>query len=287
MFLRALTPIHVGVGHGGEIVDLQVQRDEFGFPCIWSSSLKGAMRSNFTMTMSNNPCIRAVFGPEPASPEVSEYSSALNVLDVRLLLIPVRSIRGVWVYATSPHLLGYLATYLEVTRAQTPAQLQDVVTGVTSKGDILVDENKAVLNEESVALKVDKDLCIKLFSNILPQQLLNRVTKRGLVVLDDDLMKTLARKSMLIQYRVRLSRKTKTVEEGPWSEEYLPEETMFVSAILGRAISDVAKSRTQCVLQSDICSWVEEAFNSKLRWKLWLGGKETLGRGFVEVYLVR
>jgi CRISPR/Cas system CMR subunit Cmr4 (Cas7 group RAMP superfamily) len=37
--------------------------------------------------------VRAVFGPEPASPEVSEYSSSLSLLDARLLIIPARSIK--------------------------------------------------------------------------------------------------------------------------------------------------------------------------------------------------
>ena len=87
MFTYALTPLHPGAGRavGGGPADLPVQRDEFGLPTIWSSSLKGFLRSSFELKargaqrdeerVANETFVRAVFGPEPASPEVSEYSS--------------------------------------------------------------------------------------------------------------------------------------------------------------------------------------------------------------------
>ncbi|MFP3157935.1 MAG: RAMP superfamily CRISPR-associated protein, partial [Caldivirga sp.] len=45
ILLESLTPLHPGSGRGSAYVDLPVQRDEFDFPTIWSSSLKGALRS--------------------------------------------------------------------------------------------------------------------------------------------------------------------------------------------------------------------------------------------------
>ncbi len=42
LFIYSLTPTHPGTGRGGgEIIDLQVQRDEFDIPVIWASGLKG------------------------------------------------------------------------------------------------------------------------------------------------------------------------------------------------------------------------------------------------------
>jgi len=287
IFLRALTPVHVGVGRGGEIVDLSIQRDEFGFPCIWSSSFKGSLRANITRVVDENekPCVKVVFGPEPGSSEVSEYSSALSIVDAKLLLIPVRSLRGVWIYATSPHLLSYLDKYLEAVKGQSLSQLQNISIGVTSRSDIFVDGSKAVLNEELIELKVEQGLELKLFKDILPKELLDRVSRRGLVILDDDVMKALVNRSMLIQYRVRLKSETKTVEEGPWSEEYLPEETILVSAFVGRQVAKEVLDRTRCSMQSNVCSWVKQILASKLRGRIWLGGKETLGRGFMEIYV--
>jgi CRISPR-associated protein Cmr4 len=46
VFIEALTPLHPGAGRSVEgLADLPVQRDEFGFPTIWASSLKGAIKS--------------------------------------------------------------------------------------------------------------------------------------------------------------------------------------------------------------------------------------------------
>jgi CRISPR-associated protein Cmr4 len=45
-WLVALTAVHPGVGRSEEAqVDLPVQRDEFGLPTVWASSLKGAIRA--------------------------------------------------------------------------------------------------------------------------------------------------------------------------------------------------------------------------------------------------
>ncbi|MGC9227526.1 type III-B CRISPR module RAMP protein Cmr4, partial [Caldivirga sp.] len=121
-FIEALTPMHPGLGKGGEgFVDLPVQRDEFGFPTIWASSLKGAVKSSLLLECDNSSneierlvCRRRIlltFGPDTG--EASEYASAISMLDARLILIPARSLKGVWTYVTSPHLLNYLFTYLE------------------------------------------------------------------------------------------------------------------------------------------------------------------------------
>jgi len=44
VFVRAITNLHPGTGRGGEVVDLPVQRDQFKFPMIYGSSLKGAIK---------------------------------------------------------------------------------------------------------------------------------------------------------------------------------------------------------------------------------------------------
>lgn len=68
LFIYSLTPTHPGTGRGGgEIIDLQVQRDEFDIPVIWASGLKGGVfRSNFTLRCGGNDAcrnkVKAIFG---------------------------------------------------------------------------------------------------------------------------------------------------------------------------------------------------------------------------------
>ncbi|MCX8185483.1 MAG: RAMP superfamily CRISPR-associated protein, partial [Sulfolobales archaeon] len=71
LYVRALTPLHVGVGRGYSAqVDLPVQRDEFGFPVIWSSSLKGALKAWVEGS------VRKCFGPEPEELETAEFKQS-------------------------------------------------------------------------------------------------------------------------------------------------------------------------------------------------------------------
>ena len=287
-YLRALTPVHAGVGRGGEVIDLPVQRDEFGFPCIWSSSLKGAVRSALTRAVAGSDdekCLKVVLGGEPRTQEVSEYPSHVSLFDAKLIFIPMRSLKGVWVYGTSPHLLSYLNLYLEGIGKSVPEALRNVGEDTASKRDIFVRGDVAVLNEEWVSLSVEENLVEKLFSDVLPSELLERVKARGLVVLNDDTMKNLIGRSMLVQYRVMLSRETKTVQTGPWAEEYLPEETILVSGVVGRIPDLNLLAKARCRLESSVCDWLIDRLARDLRSRLWLGGKETLGRGLLEVHL--
>ena len=266
LFVYALTPLHLGAGRSAASgpVDLPIQRDEFGFPVIWSSSLKGVLRSNFTLKARNaqseeeqvtrETFVRAVFGPEPASPEVSEYSSAVSVLDARLLMIPARSLKGVWCYLASPHLLNYYKVYLEIASEYAP-QLKTNLDGIKnlvetvekafkSRGadadrTALVSDERCVvrsdqrsvvvLNEEEFAAEVRGELAG--IWKLLP----SGTEQRCIAVVTDDAAERLVRKSLVIQPRIRLDYERKTVSPGGlWDEEYLPQRTLMVSLVVAK-----------------------------------------------------
>lgn len=285
LLLRALTPLHVGIGRYEALhVDLPVQRDEFGFPTIWSSSLKGAVKAVLPSDVKRH------LGSEPG--EVSTTPSHVAILDAKLLFIPVRVLRGVWMYATSPTLLSYLNNYLEplktmlnvknVEKINSSAVESDVGGGlaVTNRGDVVA-EGKAVVNEVDIPCTVRKNLVeeLRLHNVVKETDILNLVNQRGLIVLPETNNQALniINKSLLIQYRVRLKRETKTVEEGPWSEEYIPMETVFVSLILCR---DDVKSGAKA---AEVCAKLKDLLHGR---SIYVGGKETIGRGLAKLYLV-
>ena len=266
LFVYTLTPLHPGAGRtvAGGPVDLPIQRDEFGFPVIWSSSLKGVLRSNFTLKAKNaqseeeqvawETFVRAAFGPEPASPEVSEHSSAISVLDARLLVIPARSLKGVWCYLTSPHLLSYYRAYLEIASEYAPQlkrnfeginKLEETVKKVfESKGAdadriALVSDERCVirsgqrpvvvLNEEEFTAEVRSEL-VGIW-NLLPAG----TEQRSIAVVTDNAAERLVRKSLVIQPRIRLNYEKKTVVSGGlWDEEHLPQRTLMVSLVVAK-----------------------------------------------------
>ena len=288
LYVFALTTLHPGVGRAGEHVDLPIQRDEFGYPVIWGSGLKGSLRSYFTRLNKNNE-VKIIFGPEPASDEVSEYSSAVSVHDARLMLMPARSLRGVWIYTLSSHLLSYLEIALEAleTSSQEIAStIFDALRKLKKKAEnlgrgnvilssdkYLVDKNEAFLNEKKLAASVDGEL-IGLVRSIIPQAIHDKVN--GVALLNDEDMSEIVRRSLLVQYRVSL-KDTKTVDRGAlWSEEHIPQRTIFVSYIA--CWPPRAKNAPDNLKEPK--SVYEFVKNAKF---INLGGKETVGHGLVRL----
>jgi CRISPR-associated protein Cmr4 len=282
LFIRALTSIHVGIGRTeGYHVDLPIQRDEFGYPTIWASSLKGAVKANISVNQ-----VKKYLGSEPDEKET--YPSSISITDAKLLMIPGRVLEGVWTYVTTTQLLENLEKYVNIyneVNKTNPLNLSILKpTGnakYTRLGRIFVNEYE---------LEVDaKDTLPSNFldqsglKSILPNEIVSNITSRGLLIVSEanNLGLNLVNKSILIQYRVRLKRGEKTVETGPWSEEYLPMETVFVSLVLCRDFKDKEKNIT--ISPMDVCKEFTSTLNGK---SLYLGGKETIGRGLVKIYLM-
>jgi len=278
IFVKALTPVHVGVGRGEAThVDLPVQRDEFGFPTIWASSLKGAIKANLSGE------VKKLLGAEPHE-EVAP--SHISLLDARLILIPVRILRGVWTYGTTPHLLGYLKRYLEIhisiNKTAYPNDVQQVwgivppdLNRAISSKDF---EKPVMVNELELAEVEKRPEMLYGLSSILPSEVGSAVKERGLIVIPDKDGRgpEVINRSLMVQYRVRLEKETKTVEAGPWSEEYVPMETVLASVVLCRSF----KQGEGKVEAKDVCEKFKQATNGKT---VYVGGKETIGRGLVKL----
>lgn len=303
-WIVALTSIHPGVGRAEAAhVDLPVQRDEFGLPTIWATSLKGAVRAKAEEGLfSGSYCadegkieecakVIAAFGPKPDY--AYEHSSAVSFLDAKLFAIPARSLKGVWTYVTSPLLLGFAKLYSQALGVGLNLpQIPAVGEGEVALSDKAYAEGgAAVINE--MRFKVAPQEAPRI--DLPPFKKVKEITGREpafAVVSDQDLPKVV-RRSLLVQYRVRLSQKTKTVETGPWSEEYIPPFTAFIAGIHchGRARESVKvrlppKDKEKKPEEKEVqlkgfdpCAYVE----SKARGALWIGGKETVGRGLVEI----
>ncbi|GGP20776.1 type III-B CRISPR module RAMP protein Cmr4 [Thermocladium modestius] len=287
--------MHPGSGRGGDVVDLQIQRDEFDMPVIWASELKGTVRSSFALDCGDDNCrkeVNAIFGPEAGAPD---YSSAVSFLDARLLLIPARSLRGVWVYVTSPHLLSYYSTYLyalsglnghlKESYRKKHEDLDKLISDVreamgngkslASAGEYTIND-KVVINELELEAKIDQKGVKKKLADLLGGELGNKVSAAGLVVVDDDVIRDIVRRSLIVQTRVRLDRATKTVVSGGlWEEEYLPQHSLMASAVL---CSSTKASNDELKDPRKICEKLTKLGS------VVIGGKETVGKGLAKLW---
>ncbi len=286
LILKAITPLHVGAGRGASVhVELPVQRDEFGFPTIWASSLKGALRANFD---GGSKCDKnTIFGPEPASPEVSEYSSAASFTDARLILIPGRLLKGVWAYITSPHMLEQFRTLLEVRGERIDVPSVGDSEALVSKPELILTGSDwrryIVVNEARLEAREDKGV-VESLSKILPDKIASMVKGKGVIVVPDTVARDIVNRSMVIQYRVRLDPNTKTVIPGAlWSEEYIPSNTVMASLVVCREPRRRRSEGGACASATDVCNDLVGYF-ANTRNTIYVGGKETIGKGLVELY---
>jgi CRISPR-associated protein Cmr4 len=255
LFIYSLTPVHAGIGRQiDEYVDIPVQRDEFDIPVIWSSSIRGSLGNNF-------PNLKKLLGIKG---DKSFSESEISVLDARLFLIPARTLYGIWIYITSPHLFTYYSIYNEILNKNSPITINPIPLATNDK-TIIFENNKAYINE-ILFDKVKVEESLKNLFNLLPEELIKDLLKTSVFVVDDNIVRDVINRSLIIQHRIKLKENEKSVEEGPWTEEFVPMFTIFVSGI-------ICKSS---------CETVKETINSK---SMIIGGKESLGKSLVKLYV--
>ena len=262
-------------------MDLPVQRDIFDYPCIYSSSLKGATRSYFSLKAKEIKCqqqridiekyINSVFG----SPN---GSGGYSFLDGYLLVIPARKKRGIVIGVTSPFLIERFYKYYNIFRDRPINEIEDIAI---NDGEYILLIGKEDLNEEVVVneIKFKKsntelpEYYKKTFIELFKEKLGVILPYKHVIIINDDIFKDLILpRSMMIVTRVQLNPDTKKVSSGPWTEEYVPQGTIFYSFIYKNLWN---------IGDQDFKSLVSKFGYSCNVLLLNLGGNETIGRGMV------
>jgi CRISPR-associated protein Cmr4 len=107
LLFQAITPVHVGSGQDVGLVDLPVIRERTtGHPFLPGSGIRGALRDRCEAkereTGNDTPLTRRLFGDDREG-EIS--AGCLSFLDAHLLLFPVRSVPGPFVWITCPFVI--------------------------------------------------------------------------------------------------------------------------------------------------------------------------------------
>ena len=241
LFLIVETPLHTGSGSDLGIVDLPIQREKHtDYPKIEASSLKGSIREIFD-AQNDKSQVELAFGPEQGD----LHAGALGFTDARLLLFPVKSVKGVFAWVTCPAVLERFKYDLSICQPSITFvdNLPSRNTVPTESGLIVKDEGnakKTVLEEYTFTVNSDKecDAVAKWIANrVLPPDLCynywREKVKRALVVLSDDDFRDFVTLSTEVIARTKIDSKTGTVQTGAlWYEEYLPTDSILYSLAL-------------------------------------------------------
>lgn len=333
LFLYTETPLHAGGEEGFGTVDLPIQRERITrLPVVQGSGVKGALRETLTPRNRDESTgwIEDVFGPEPKAPKddkgkantrvqandgeetsgdqgenkngdsettsaPSTWAGAMSVLDARLLLFPVRSVRGGWAWTTAPIQLQRLKRDLEIIGVKTDWQVPTVKSGAALVGDnstvVLKDsaQNQTVVLEDAfykVTTDANVDNLAVWLQTALPEMssyrdFRDRLPKQ-LVVLTDTDFTYLGELATEVCTRIRIDYETGTVAKGAlWTEESLPSESLLWSLA---TMVNSRKTKSKEGEAKVLVGKVSEALKGHGRIRL--GGDRTIGRGWMGVRLM-
>lgn len=312
LFLVCNTPTHVGSGSELGIVDLPIQRERHtGFPKFEASSLKGSLREAFERGNADEIKIHKIFGfdedaasgkAKTAIPEKSrEYAGAIGFTDARLLLFPVKSMKGVFAWITCLRALKQFQSDMQLTNKE--FQIKGLNDDFLQGNDVYlfsVDSNlkvgeKIILEEYTFSLANELNGAIKVVESDaeydLPDWLAEKLfsndgsywaekIKKDIIVLPDDDFKDFVNLSTEVITRTKIDNNTGTVAQGAlFTEEYLPAESILYTLAL-TAAEFKEKDRME---EAEVYSF----FSENLPEVVQIGGNATLGKGIVSTKLVK
>jgi len=310
LIARTLTPTHFGIGRAPGAVDLPIARDSMGYPIMPASSIKGALKRRcgvvsdcITETRNGSkllcsckerdesscddkrecPTCCCLFGGESGD----KGASALSILDLLLFAVPAPSRTHGWVYVTSEYLMRRLIDIVINLRGGRAEKAEKafneprflpvffIKNGREDKkvGVSVFDKNYEDVNTDAP----DKLGSLEEVVNGLGG-LAGELPNRLLVLPDNEAVQVINR-SVIRYWRVRLDYEKKVVTAGPWSEEYVPPDAVFVGAVVDtgwrnefcyEGVHD-AVERLEGVLSEEFTAV--------------LGGKESVGKGLVKLFL--
>ena len=293
-FVHALSPLHAGTGQGSGVIDLPIAREKAtGIPYLPGSSVKGVLRDK----AGESDLTYSLFGPTTAN--ASDHAGSLQLADARLLLLPVRSLRGTFAWVTSPYLLRRIARDAADAGVHTSLTVPTLADG---ECDVIA-QSALKLDRQQVNAKVmieDLDLTAKpqqaqawadwLKGKLFPSSdtVWPTLLAERLCIVSDDVFSFLLTTAIEVIARNRLEDTTKTVAKGAlWYEEALPAETVLYG------LATITPSKQALIhyrdRNNDKDFKIEELvskLNEIASGSMQFGGKATVGRGLCRVHLL-
>ncbi len=281
LFLHALSPLHAGTGQGVGVIDLPIAREKgTGIPIVPGSSIKGVLRAN----CSEDDTKTRVFGPDTSN--ASDHGGSVQLSDLRLLFLPVRSLAGTFAWVTSPLLLrrfqrdAVLASS-GFAAAIPPIPREDVCLVARRDAGLVFKQkevDEVVLEDLKLTPQPSDD--IKTWAAVLAPQIFggdmawaDLFTKR-ICVVHDDVLSFLLETATEVTARIQLDKDKKTVKHGAlWYEEALPTESILAGIMVVQPIM---------ANEAEVFGIIQALTNNPLQ----VGGSVTVGRGLCRIHMV-
>ncbi len=294
IFIYTETSLHAGSGAGVGVIDLPIQREKYtDYPVLQASGIKGALRDYFESSPNKEHAdsVNAVFGPDTIGGPGDAFAGAASFTDGRLLLFPVRSLRGVFAYTTSALALSRLKRDLEMTGRQAPWRVPNQPTEsvvLTTPGSAVTEGDKVVLEEYLLTAQPSEDvaaiagwLSAHALSPAEEYTFWREKMKTSLVVVADEVFTDFVKLSTEVQARIRIKNDTKTVDQNAlFYEEALTADTLLYTVAMANA--PFAKKFDGLKTDQDVMRFLSALDGKRTQF----GGDVTIGKGIVALKLV-
>ncbi len=292
LFLYAVSPVHMGAGTATGVIDNPIQRERHtGHPCFAGSGIKGAIRHGFEAIGGDPELVDSLFGPEAGSSSL--HAGAVSFGDAQLVVFPVRSLKGGFVYATCPTALARAQRLLKMAGQEENWNIRDPENGgcFLINSDLMTDgrlyleafEYKVGQFREAVEFlpAIANNLAEKALPDDAAYNHFREKLKTDLVVLSDTDFGYFVENATLVEPHVRIDPDTGTAAVGGlFYTENLPPESLLIAPLMA---SQTRTGKDEEDNAETVMCKIRNVIDGKL---LQLGGDATTGRGLVMTKIV-
>jgi CRISPR-associated protein Cmr4 len=280
--LYATAYLHPGAGSTTSAIDLPIQREVHnGLPVMAASGLKGALRQKADGSGASAETIEALFGPDTGRQD--KYAGALVVGEAKLLAMPIRSLKNVFQWTSSPLALDRLRRDLarmgsDLPTIPTPEEGRAIAPAGSGANRLILEELDFEARESEELGEVLREIRGTLLPDGAGEYLLDKFT-RDFALIRDEEFRHLCRVGTQVSARVQLN-ENKT-SNNLWYEESLPPETVFHAVVLAQSPRNARVINEDEVMRSFEFDVVHPDGGL-----LQVGGNETVGQGWCYARLV-
>ncbi|MCU0755089.1 MAG: type III-B CRISPR module RAMP protein Cmr4 [Xanthomonadales bacterium] len=290
LFLYSVSPVHMGAGNTVGVIDNPIQRERHtNHPSFAGSGIKGAVRHGFEALGGPKDLLERLFGPESGSNDL--HAGAVSFGDAQLVALPVRSLKGGYVYATCPQALARARRLLDLMGVHAATWRIPVVNDgqvVTVSENSLIEDGGGkklyleafeytAVESPSAELEAIAENLVQLGLPHAPSiEYFAGKLKTDLVLLSDADFGYFAEYAMLVEPHVRIDDDTGAASDrGLFYTENLPPESLLIASLYASATRTPGKDRLHA---EAVMAELIRRLDGKV---LQIGGDATSGRGLV------
>lgn len=279
LFLYSETPLHWGAGSSVGPIDLPIQRERHtGYPMGQGGGIKGSLR-DFVEKNGDTANVETIFGPDTRNAD--KFAGCVAFGDARLVLFPVRSLRGTFAFATNRLSLERLAQ--AAGQSWKLPSVSENHAAVAAGSEVLLQDGKSIVLEEGLYQKASDsaDDPAKWISEnaVGVGEYWKQRVRKNLVILSETDFQHIVTSSTIVETHTKIDDDTGTVASRHlFQAEYVPPDALFFVPV---AAADPFNPKKNGITNAgDAIEQIKHWFDAK---RMQTGADASTGRGMVHM----